>query len=169
MARSSHKHQTRLSSTEEEDEEGRVLPPRGRVMPILRCTPEKAAARKKREKRVPCVAGPIGSRALPFRTGRVCGTTSLRVTVSRYRWLGQRSIDDRLPNRDTQRPGPLSCSRSSSRGLVRRACQTRGASWGTSLRASEPQHKESHDLTGDELLRSRPPGPETQKDRLAAL
>ena len=30
------------------------------AMPILRSTPEKAAARKKREMRVPCVAGPSG-------------------------------------------------------------------------------------------------------------
>ena len=41
------------------------------AMPILRSTPEKAAARKKREMRVPCVAGPSGVvPALPHWTRR---------------------------------------------------------------------------------------------------
>ena len=60
-------------------------------MPILRCTPEKAAARKKREKRVPCVAGPIGVvPALPHRT-RLWNHLALGHRLA-VRWLGQRSI-----------------------------------------------------------------------------
>ena len=136
-------------------------------MPILRCTPEKAAARKKREKRVTCVAGPIG--VVPTLPHCMRRWNHLAQGHCRaVRWLRQRTIDDRLPL-ETSTTRTLSCSRSSSRGLVRRACQTRGASWSTSLRTSEPQHKErlNRSATTSQVTSCSghvtPPGPETHR------
>ena len=88
-------------------------------------------------------------------------------------WLRQRTIDD-TPALEAPTTRAPACSRSSSWGLVRRACWTRGASWCTSLRTREPQVKERLNrpaTTSQVTSRSGhlpPPAPATQKDRLAA-
>ena len=124
------------------------------------------------ETRVPCVVGPRGVvPAFPHWTRRWSHLAQGHCLA--VRWLRQRTIDDRLPL-ETPTTQALACSRSSREGPVRRACRTRGASWGASLRTRELHFEETLNrsaTTSQVTSRSghAPPAPTTQKDRRSVV